>query len=43
MLTKNEISADGRLRQARGEDPLDLKKAATVVVREFNTMLFAAA
>lgn len=41
-IIKNEIWADGRLDKSELEFLLDLKKGATSVVREFNTMLFAA-
>ena len=41
-IIKNEIWADGRLDKSELEFLLDLKKGATTVVREFNTMLFAA-
>ena len=41
-IIKNEIWADGRLDKSELEFLLDLKKAASSVVREFNTMLFAA-
>ena len=41
-IIKAEIWADGRLDKSELEFLLDLKKGATTVVREFNTMLFAA-
>lgn len=41
-IIKNEIWADGRLDKSELEFLLDLKKGASSVVREFNTMLFAA-
>jgi len=41
-IIKDEIWADGRLDKSELEFLLDLKKGATTVVREFNTMLFAA-
>lgn len=41
-IIKAEIWADGKLDKAELEFLLDLKKNASSVVREFNTMLFSA-
>lgn len=41
-IIKNAIWADGKLDKSELEFLLDLKKSAQGVVREFNTMLFAA-
>lgn len=41
-IIKEAIWADGKLDKSELEFLLDLKKSATSVVREFNTMLFTA-